>query len=134
MDKELRSLRLSQQPPIPAKEMVLVVRRLYPKFDKPLLSKCEHGDEYGIQIRSDAMDALLEHFTPETPEAPADGSAPPLKKRSSKHRLSCRISCRLEDDTYNLLQQLAKADHYTTMQDWISAQVRRYIAEKRGAV
>ena len=43
---------------LPVRDMVEVVRVLYPKYDKIIQSKCEHGDEYGVQIRPDAFQAL----------------------------------------------------------------------------
>lgn len=64
-DNELRELRLKKQ--LPAKEMVEVVRSIYPKFDKPLLSKCENGGVYGVQLKADAMKALRVAYCPESP-------------------------------------------------------------------
>lgn len=113
--EKLKELRLSQQ--IPAKDMVEVVRRLYPKYDKTVQSKCENGDVYGVMIRPDAMNALYDAFALEPP-------APPKK---DKRRLTCRISARLETADYERLQQLIKADGYKTMQDWIADVVRERI-------
>lgn len=120
MAKELRELRLSKQ--IPAKDMVAVVQSLYPKYDKTVQSKCENGEAYGVDIRPDAMTALYERFAPERLE-------PPRKTRHGQHRLTCRISARLETADYEALQQLILAAGYATTQDWLSAIVRRYIAE-----
>ena len=63
MSEELRELRISRQ--LPAKEMVSVVKEIYPKYDKTMQSKCERGDEYGIRIRQDALEALYAKFDPE---------------------------------------------------------------------
>ena len=49
MAEELRELRISKQ--IPAKDMVAVVQKLYPKFDKTVQSKCENGDAYPLLQR-----------------------------------------------------------------------------------
>lgn len=99
--------------------MVSVVQGIYPKYDKTMQSKCERGDEYGIQLRADAMKALLAQFAPGW-----------KSKRSGGHRLTCRISCRLENDDYALLQQHVKADGFSTMQDWIADMVHRYLQTK----
>ncbi len=125
MAEELRSLRISLQ--IPAKEMVAVVQKLYPKYDKTLQSKCERGNEYGVQLRRDAMDAILARFAPQTPQ-------PAAKKKDDGHKLTCRISCRLPDEEYAELQQFIKADGYDTMQAWLAHQVRGYIKRKRKAM
>lgn len=126
MSEELRELRISRQ--LPAKEMVAVVQAIYPKYDKTLQSKCERGNEYGIQLRRDAMDALHARFSPETKTEPAK------KKKSDGHKLTCRISCRLTNDDYAELQQFIKDDGFDTMQAWLTNRVRKYIKRKRKAV
>ena len=109
MAEELRELRLSKQ--IPAKDMVAVVQQIYPKYDKTVQSKCENGEIYGVSLRPDAMAALYAHFAPEVVEQ---------RKAAKKaaHRLTCRISARLETADYEALQQLIAADGYATTQDW----------------
>lgn len=120
MAEELKELRMSKQ--IAAKDMVAVVRTLYPKYDKTIQSKCENGNVYGVSLRHDAMAALYAHFAPELAE----------RRRAAKkdaHRLTCRISARLETADYEALQQLIAAAGYATTQDWLTVIVRRYIAK-----
>lgn len=121
MANDLRELRLRCQ--LPAKDLVAVVQEIYPKYDKTMQSKCERGSEYGVDLRPDAMEALYLRFDPGALTAQR-------KKKNSCHRLTCRISCRLEDEDYRALQQHIKADGYATMQDWLSDIVRRYLKEK----
>lgn len=116
---ELRELRLSQQ--LPAKEMVAVVQRLYPKYDKTMQSKCERGDEYGIKIQPDALDALYSEFAPELREK--------RKRKKDGHRLTCRISCRIKDDEYKALQHRISEEGFKDMQSWLADMVRAYIKE-----
>ena len=120
MSEELRELRLAKQ--IPAKEMVAVVQELYPKYDKTVQSKCENGDAYGVSLRPDAMAALYARFAPELAAA---RKAP----KKDNRRLTCRISARLEDADFAALQRLVAAEGYATMQDLLTAIVRRYIKE-----
>ena len=123
-DNDLRDLRVQKQ--LPVKDMVEVVRTLYPKFDKTVQSKCENGSSYGIALRPDAMEALYKQFAPEILE----GRRLAHKER---HRLTCRISARLENDDYAALQQHQKADGYATMQDLLTDLVRRYLKAKEDA-
>lgn len=118
---ELRDLRISKK--LPAKEMVAVVQRLYPKFDKTVQSKCENGEVYGVSLRPDAMNALYTKFAPEL-------LTPRSKRKGERHRLTCRISARLEHADYEALQQAATADGYATMQELITALVRIYLTGK----
>ena len=120
MSEELRELRITKQ--IPAKDMVAVVQALYPKYDKTVQSKCENGETYGVTIRPDAMHALYERFAPEHLE-------PPKRTRHGQHRLTCRISCRLEDEDYAALQQLIEASGCATVQQWLTEIVRGLIGK-----
>lgn len=120
-DNELRDLRMRLQ--LPVKDMVEVVRTLYPKFDKTVQSKCENGSAYGVLLRPDALEALYRAFDPEALESRK-------KPKKEKHRLTCRISARLEDGDYKALQQHLEADGYSTMQDLLTDLVRRYLKEK----
>lgn len=121
MSDELRDLRLTKN--IPAGDMVTVVQQLYPKYDKTMQSKCENGVAYGIDLRADALEALYSRFAPELLERRR-------RRKNSGHRLTCRISARLTDGEYGLLQQRIRADGYNTMQDWLTDTVRTYLAEK----
>ena len=116
--EELRELRLSKQ--IPAKDMVAVVQAIYPKYDKTVQSKCENGDAYGVSLRPDAMAALYAHFAPELAEG-----RKAVKKDA--HRLTCRISARLETADYEALQRRMEADGYSTAQELLADLVRRYL-------
>lgn len=121
MANDLRELRLRCQ--LPAKDLVAVVQEIYPKYDKTMQSKCERGSEYGVDLRPDAMEALYRRFDPAALTARR-------RKKDSGHRLTCRISCRLEDEDYRALQQHIQADGYQTMQDWIADMVRQYIYKR----
>lgn len=131
---DLRELRISKQ--LPAKDMVSVVRDIYPKYDKTMQSKCERGSEYGVQLKQDAMTALLTKFAPERlknspmPQPPPGESPKIAKKKVDGHRLTCRISCRLEDDEYKALKEYVKTEGFDTMQAWLTHKVRQYIRNK----
>ncbi len=102
--RELALLR--EHAKIKATDMVEVVRGIYPRYDKYIHSKCENGKEYGIQLRPDAMNALVQRFAPELQKKPR-------KPNRSKPN---RIQARLSDDVYAALQQLIKAKGVTVQQ------------------
>jgi len=118
----LRELRLSKN--LSAKEMVDTVKALFPKYDKMLQSKCEHGEEYGIDLKSKAMDALLEKYAPELLEKVKH-------RRNGGHRLKCQVSCRLEDEEYAELVKQIKDDGFDTMQAWLAFKIRQYLKSKK---
>ena len=109
---------------IAAKDIVEAVRKLYPKYDKTLQSKCEHGTEYGIQLRCDAVYALLTEFAPELLEAERH-------RRNGRHRLKCSVSCRLHDEDYAELIKSANNDGFDTIQSLLTHIIREYLKSKR---
>lgn len=121
MNNELLELRTNKD--IPAREMVTEVRKLFPRFDKPLLSKCQYSDLYGVLLRDEAMTALKLKYAPESVATPSN--------RKDSHRLKCRISCRLQDEEFADLWRYIRADGYDTMQSWLAHTVRRYIKRRK---
>ena len=119
MSNDLHALRVENE--LPAKDIVAVVRELYPKFDKPLLSKCEHGDLYGVDLRPDAMSALLEYVG--TTPAPDRENRPP----NNFKRRGVRCYCRIDETAHAALQRAIKADGYASMQKWFEETVRNYL-------
>ena len=108
INNDLQILRLGKG--VPAQDMVELVRKLYPKYDKTLHSKCEHGSEYGIELRADAKTALLGKYAPEL-----------LKRHRNERRTKPkRISVRVTETVYALLQ-LELQQSGQTMQEFIEA-------------
>ena len=117
MGNRLRDLRLSRS--LASQQMVDKVREIYPKYDKPLQSKCEASDVYGVELRRDALKALYMEFDPEGWEK--------RQRHIDGHRLTCRISCRLDDSTYKRLLHQLRQDGFATVQDWLADHVMAYI-------
>lgn len=122
MADELHNLSLSKN--LSTKEIVAAVQKHCPKFDKTLLSKVKHAEEYGVTLKPDVLNKVIDQLVP-------DEKAAIKKRRDGHHRLTCRISCRLKDDDYSALQQAIKADGYNTMQNWLTDLVREYIKSKQ---
>lgn len=118
--EELRYLRVNRK--IPVKDMVAVVQQLYPRFDRFLLSRCEHGGECGATIPDDALKALYEAFAPDRLKA-IQG------RKGDRHKLTCKVMARLDSGIYEALQRRLRADGYATAQDWLTAMVAGYIKE-----
>ena len=117
--KTLRALRSERR--IPVADIVGVVASGYPKFDRYLLSKVEHGDEYGIQLRADAIRALLQRYAPEALERPR---RPNRKKRN-------RIQARLPDTLFEQLQRHLQQTGQTA-QDFLEGLVSRFFNPSEG--
>ncbi len=115
MSNDLQSLRLSCQ--IPAKDMAEAVQKIYPRFDRYLLSKCEADTVYGVELKKDALKALYLKYAP-------DAWA---KRKKDGHRNQSRIYCRMDEATYNRLIAQIRQDGFKTVQDWIMDQILAYI-------
>ena len=117
-DNPLQRLRLERG--IPVKDMVEVVQALYPKYDKTVQSKVEHGNEYGINLRPDAMRALLNRFAPDRRSA----------ARAPRRTKPYRVQARLSERVYGQLQQLT-AQTGTTMQDLLERLIVDFLANRK---
>lgn len=117
----LRNLRVSKN--LAARDMVATVRGLYPKYDKMLQSKCEH-DEYGIDLKPKAMDALLEKYAPDLLEKARH-------ERDGRHKLKRKVMCRLTDEEYDALKTRIRQDGFETMQAWLTYMIRHYLRSKQ---
>lgn len=122
MDNKLRELRTEHG--ANARDMVKEVRKRYPKYDRSLHSKCERGDEYGVELRHDAMNLLYERFAPT--------NKPVNAPKRDFHRLTYRIYGRLTKAAYTALQQQIKADGFDSVQSWITYSVQKYLSERSG--
>lgn len=119
MSSNLRDLRLKFS--IPSQDMVDVVRTLYPKYDKPLQSKCEAPDVYGVELRRDARKALYMKYDPE-------GWAK-YKRRIDGHKLQNRVQCRLDDETFRRFVAKYRADGFKTAQDCLVDLIKAYTVQ-----
>lgn len=117
MGNRLRDLRLSQS--LASQDLVDTVREIYPKYDKPLQSKCEASDVYGVELRRDALKALYMTYDP-------DGWAK-RQRAADGHKKQHRISCRMDEVTYNRLMAQIHRYGFKTVQDWMMDQVLAYI-------
>lgn len=122
MDNKLRELRVTYG--INAWDMVDEVQKRYPKYDRTLHTKCERGDEYGVELREDAMESICKRFLPE--------KKPVKARKRDFHRLTYRIYGRLTKTAYTALQRQIKADGFDSVQSWITYAVQRYLSEANG--
>ena len=81
-----------------AKACVDAVHRAdYPKFNKVLLSQCEHPEKYGVRLEPDAAAAIKALDAP--------------KNRVERRKKTNRYYFRLTDGGAEVLQQLCEAMH-----------------------
>lgn len=114
------------------REAIPVLRKYFPSLDKTIISKCSSPDKYGCVLHPHgyiALRKLLDLPTDsDAQQADTDHKETP-KRRNSKsgHKFTCRVAGRLPDDKFLLLQRYIRMEGYETTQDWVTAQVDRYI-------
>lgn len=116
----LRELRVTNK--IPADELVKEVRKIFPKYDKTLQSKCERTEEYAVELCRKALDALLEKYDTELLDKAK-------KMRNGYHKLTKQVTCRLDDETYDVLQSIKEREGYETVQAFMTDKIINYIKE-----
>ncbi|MBE5807738.1 MAG: hypothetical protein E7317_05295 [Clostridiales bacterium] len=118
LPKDVRQLRdLGERRHIPAMDLVELVRTIYPKFDRFLLSRCSHGEENGVMLRPDALKALLLHFAEDR-----------LKPRADRRKRPNRCQCRLTDVLYERVRKRIQ-ERGQTMQDYLEGLILRDLME-----
>lgn len=118
MSNDLRTLRLTYD--LPSQELVDFIRPFAPKYDRPLQSKAESPEVYGVQLRPDLLKKLYLKYDPAAWEK--------RKREKDGHKNPFRISCRMDGETYKKLIGQIRQDGFQTVQDWILDQVLAYIS------
>lgn len=115
---DLQHFRLTHS--IPMQGMVDVIQKLYPKMDKPLLSKCLNGDSYGVDLKPSAVKAIVESY------APGDWKK---RRAADRHRLKDSVRARLTPEEFSAFTAKYRADGFQDANAWIRAAIQRYISE-----
>ena len=55
------------------------------------------------------------------------------RKRRGGHRLTCRVTCRLEDAEYAEVVKLVREDGFDTIQAWLAFHIRKRLAARKTA-
>ena len=106
---------------IRAKDIVDIVKQVYPKYDKSLQSKVERPDAYGIKLLGSAEKLVMDTLATK-PHAP---------RRADKHRLSHSARCRISKTKLGRLQQAFKRDGYDTVQSGMTWLIDNYLLRRK---
>lgn len=118
---DLRSLR--QKKNISAKDIIELVRSMFPGFDKTLHSKCENGDKYGITLKISAQNAIIMKHAPELMEKEK-------RRRQGNHKLTATVFCRVDNETHRKLHDKIRNEGWTSVQSWLTEIILEYLGGK----
>lgn len=118
-----------------AKDVALVVRELFPKFNRQLLAQCENWESYGVILHPNGLRAVCNAYHLKLPELPdvavtEEREAP---KKSENRKLGRKLTFRMTMDDYEVLQNRVRKDGYETVQAWLYAQVIELLKEDANA-
>lgn len=99
------------------REIVEVVQEDAPRFDRYLLSKCEHPEKYGIRLLNEIEQNLAEAFPLTVPEA----------RKPERRKNPCRLYCRVGKPVYERLQRALRADGFETVQAGLNYIIGKYL-------
>lgn len=120
---KLREIR--QETGVMAKDVALVVREVFPKFNRQLLAQCEAPDKYGILIHPDGLRAICEAYGVELEpaeevqgmEVKVEGAAKPRKPE--KRKLARRLTFRMSPKDFDKMQRRVEKDGFLSVQAWL---------------
>ena len=104
------------------REIVEVVQEDAPRFDRYLLSKCEHPEKYGIRLLNGIEKDLLEAY-PQTAPQP---------RKPDRRKNPCRLYCRVGKHVYERLQRALRADGFETVQAGLNFIIGKYLEGRNG--
>ena len=115
---DLQRLRLNYS--IPMDDLVAELRPMYPKLDKPLLSKAIN-EGYGVELRPDAIKTLGEKFDPEGWDK---------RREKDRHKSKNSARCRLTDEEAEAFTAAWQAAGYKTANACVHDLILKFLRER----
>ena len=103
-----------------ALEVVGLLKPHFPLIDKTVISKAEHGDLYGVELNRKAWEILKEAY----PVAYNKAKNKAQKRKADRHKKTRRLSVRLSEDRFSVLQQQMQAEGLTA-QEFLERELER---------
>ena len=113
-----------------AKDAALVVRDVFPKFNRQLLAQCEAWGKYGIIIHPEALAVICAAYGVSLPDIPAEMviTAPRPRKQDNR-KLARKLTFRMKDEDYTLMEQRVRESGCQSSQEWLYEVVLRALQE-----
>lgn len=113
-----------------AKDAALVVRDVFPKFNRQLLAQCEAWEKYGIIIHPEALSVICAAYGVSLPNSPAEAviTAPEPRKKANR-KLARKLTLRMTDEDYKLLERRVEESGCQSSQAWLYEVVLRALQE-----
>lgn len=133
----LRLKEIRQQTGAMAKDAALVVRNVFPSFNRQLLAQCENYEKYGVIIHPDGLKAICDEYgvslEPEQPQPPGisveiEGGGPTKPKRKKANRkLAHKLTFRMTDGDFEKMERRVRKDGFLSVQAWMYFQFTKLL-------
>lgn len=118
----LRLKAVRQQAGVMAKDAALVVRDVFPKFNRQLLAQCEAWEKYGVIIHPKGLDAICKAYNLPLPAIPITVENTGTKKTENR-RLARKVTFRMTPSDFDVLQKRVQEDGFDTVQAWLYTKI-----------
>jgi hypothetical protein len=120
------------------KEIALVVRESFPKFNRQLLAQCQAPEKYGILIHPDGLRLICDTYGVEQPAAaePRNDLAEPrneiarLPRKKSNRKLGRKLTFRMTPKDYAKLVVKVERDGFDSVQAWLYDRVMKLLEDE----
>ena len=115
------------------KDIALVVRDIFPSFNRQLLAQCQSNDKYGIIIHPAGLDIICKTYgvqlQPPSMGSTQDAPNPIIskEKKPENRRLPRRLTLRMTTSDYCKLLELVDKDGYSSVQAWLYEKVHELL-------
>jgi hypothetical protein len=119
------------------KEIAMVVREQFPKFNRQLLAQCQAPEKYGIVIHPDGLRLICDTYGVEHPEEPCSDLAEPSTetersagRKKDNRRLGRKLTFRMTPKDYAKLIVRVDRDGFESVQAWLYDKVMKMLEDE----
>lgn len=109
-----------------AKDVATLLRTIFPKFTRQLLSQAENPEQYGVLIHPAAMELICTTY-----QIRLETSAPKITvdkpKKKPNRRLGRKLTLRMTPGDFDVLQKRVQSDGYESVQAWLYTQIMQLL-------
>lgn len=108
-----------------AKDVAAVVQNRFPKFNRQLLSQAEAFEKYGVIIHPDGLRAICVAYgiLLTDPKVQVEEDPKPIKKKPAHRKLGRKLTFRMTNGDYEVLQKAVERDGFESVQAWLYAKI-----------
>ena len=120
------------------KEIALIVREQFPKFNRQLLAQCQSPGKYGIVIHPDGLRTICDTYGIVPAAEPVSEGVEPraevhkaAPRKATNRRLGRKLTFRMTPKDYAKLVMRVDQDGFESVQAWLYEKVMKLLDEEK---